>query len=273
MVIDADYTLLVPLKDDVRILLVSTSPNLVSELTVVFDGEGDTILQAESSRKAFQAFAADPDIQMVIVEVGNPSAASLQFLREFKSDRKRAMIPVVAVGKHINAETVKAFIELRADDVAVLPIDKDAFRARALKISEEKRPTILVVDDEPAICELLEEALKWERFRILTATTAEEAVRWLAESRVDIVVSDVSMPGKSGQELLTFLKSTYPHVPVIMITGFSDREMLKKLMASGADGFFTKPFHNNELISTVHRVIAMRRTSDPMAPATRGAAS
>jgi DNA-binding NtrC family response regulator len=245
-----------------RVLIVSANSSLVSELTPIFSTEADQILLSDSARKAIQTFAADPDIDLVVVEVAGKSSGSLQFLREFKTDRRRAMIPVIAAGRGFDAETVRAFVELRVDDIATLPLDRETFRARAQKLCEDKRPTILVVDDEPAIRELLEDVLKWERFRILTATSADEAIRFLAESRVDVVVSDVSMPGKSGQELLTFLKSTYPHVPVIMITGFSDRTMLKKLMASGADGFFTKPFHSNELIATVHRVIAMRRRTD-----------
>ncbi|MBI5265725.1 MAG: response regulator [candidate division Zixibacteria bacterium] len=245
-----------------RVLVVSANSILISQLTAVFDSGEDKVLSADSARKANQIFTADPDIHVVVLEVAGKSAGSLQFLREFKSDRRRSMIPVVAVGRELDTETVKAFVELHIDDIAALPLDKDHFRSRAQKLCEERRPTILVVDDEPAIRELLEEELKWERFRILTATSADEAIALVADTRVDLVVSDVAMPGKSGHDLLTFLKKNHPHLPVIIITGFSDREMLKKLMALGADGFFTKPFHNNELITTVHRVMAMRRTVD-----------
>jgi two-component system response regulator VicR len=245
-----------------RVLIVSANSSLISELTLIYDGQDDKILQADSARKAIQAFAADPDIDLVVVEVAGKSSGSLQFLRVFKTDRRRAMIPVIAAGRGFDAETVKAFIELRVDDIATLPLDKEIFRARAQKLCDDKRPSILVVDDEPAIRELLEDMLKWERFRILMATSADEAIQLVAENRVDLVVSDVSMPGKSGHELLTFLIKNYPKMPVIMITGLGDKETLKKLMAIGADGFFTKPFHSNELIATVHRVIAMRRNTD-----------
>lgn len=245
-----------------RVLVVSANPGLVSELMEVFNIEDDKILQADSARKAIQVFTADPEIHLVVVEVAGKSAGSLQFLREFKTDRRRAMIPVVAVGRELDAVTVKAFVELHVDDVAALPLDREQFRARAQKLCEERRPTILVVDDEPAIRELLEEELKWERFRILTATTVDEALALVSDTRVDLVVSDVGMPGKSGTELLTFVKKQYPHVPVIMITGLADKHTLQKLMALGADGFFSKPFHNNELITTVHRVMAMRKSAD-----------
>jgi len=249
----------------VRVLLVSANPNLASELTQVFDAEEDLILQADSARKAIQTFAADPEIDLVVVEVAGKSSGSLQFLREFKTDRRRAMIPVVAAGRGFDAETVRAFIDLRVDDIVALPLDKETYRTRIQKLCDDKRPTILVVDDEPAIRELLEDMLKWERFRILLATSADEAIQLVEENRVDLVVSDVAMPGKSGHELLTFLKKNYPNLPVIMITGCGDKETLRKLMVIGADGFFTKPFHSNELIATMHRVIAMRRPAESRA--------
>jgi len=245
---------------------------MVTELTPAFENCGCAIVHADSARKALQLFVSDSEISLVILEAVGTAEASLDFFRQFKNDRRRAMVPVVVAGHGFQAETVRAFVELHIDDVLALPMDNEAMRHRLCALCNETRFAILIVDDENAIRELLAEVFQMERFHVYTASSAVEAISILAKSRVDAVVSDICMPGKSGYDLLVHVKEVYSSLPFIMITGFSGKHSPKDVIAAGADGYFTKPFHNSELIATLHRILstarkAGRKITEPANPA------
>ena len=107
-------------------------------------------------------------------------------------------------------------------------------------------PTILFVDDEPDL-----EALVLQKFRkqirdgavnFMFARDGIEALQSIeAHPDVDLVVSDINMPGMSGLEMLPKVRAERPDVPVIMITAYGDAETRKKAIERGAEGLLTKP--------------------------------
>ena len=86
---------------------------------------------------------------------------------------------------------------------------------------------ILIVDDDKFIRELCENAL--DGYRILQAETCEEALKIYAAESVDLILSDICMPGESGIELLKQVKQLDPNATVIIMTGFADKDMLLKI--------------------------------------------
>jgi len=102
-------------------------------------------------------------------------------------------------------------------------------------------PLILVVDDDDIIRDTLYELVS-ENYSCHTAKTAEEAVAWLEAERYDVVLTDISMPGLSGLELLVHVRQKYPATPVIIISGISDRDHAEGLMRLGAFNYLLKPF-------------------------------
>ncbi|MBI5265726.1 MAG: response regulator [candidate division Zixibacteria bacterium] len=243
-----------------KVLIVSAGPGFKAELTSILEGCDCAILHATSAKAAHTAIASDPDIGLILLEAAGKAEGSLEFFRHFKHDRRRAMIPVAAAGHGFEAETVKAFIELHIDDIIALPVDAETMQARLRSLAEEKRPTILVVDDDTNIREFLTDLLETERFQTLAAESVDQAIDVLARNRVDVVVSDIVMPHKSGYELLVYVKDKYPAIPVVMITGFSGKYSPIDIIAAGADGYFTKPFHNNELTATLRGILAKRKS-------------
>jgi putative two-component system response regulator len=114
---------------------------------------------------------------------------------------------------------------------------------------------ILIVDDDPNICNLVEEILKEEGYNCKKAGNANEAVDYLTEEEFSLVISDISMPGKTGLELLGFIKETYPDLAVIMLTGLDDRRTGTLALQSGAFAYLIKPFSKNELLINVENAI------------------
>lgn len=124
---------------------------------------------------------------------------------------------------------------------------------------ETPRARILVVDDEPGIGELLSRWLANEGYGCAVAENGEMAVTLLEKDRFDLVVSDIMMPGMSGMDLLTVIKSLFADVAVIMVTAVDDRKTAIMALDLGAYGYVIKPFDRNEILINVANAIERRR--------------
>lgn len=112
--------------------------------------------------------------------------------------------------------------------------------------------TILFVDDEPNILQGLQRLLRPMRreWEMCFAQGGAEALAILAEKKVDVLVSDMKMPGMDGAQLLEEVSNRYPHIVRIILSGYSEKEFLVR--ASGvAHGYLTKPCDTEILKATV----------------------
>ena len=119
---------------------------------------------------------------------------------------------------------------------------------------------ILVVDDDDVIRETLCELLSAD-YSCHTANTAEEALAKLEAQAFDVVLTDISMPGLNGKELLNKVVELYPGTPVIIVSGHSDQEQAESLMTRGAFDFLLKPFRLEIVEESVKRAIERGRTA------------
>jgi len=117
-----------------------------------------------------------------------------------------------------------------------------------------KKDSILVVDDAPDTLELLQRNLESRGYRVLTAPNAMEAIKILGTTAVDLVITDLKMPGASGIELIRHIRENFKDIEVMMITGYPTIETAVKAVKSGAEEYLTKPFTDTELFSAVERV-------------------
>ena len=115
--------------------------------------------------------------------------------------------------------------------------------------------TVLIVDDEKNYLVVLEALLGPEGYEILTAGSAEDALRLIQESDLDLMITDMKMPGTSGMELLEASKEIKPDLPVIMMTAYGTIEMAVEAMKKRAYDYITKPFQNEELKLTVKKAL------------------
>lgn len=113
---------------------------------------------------------------------------------------------------------------------------------------------ILVVDDDDVIRDTLCELLSAEH-SCQTADTAEQALAQLEAQRFDVVLTDISMPGLNGMELLNRVVEMYPGTPVIIISGLSDQEQAQSLMSNGAFDYLLKPFRLEVVEDSVNRAL------------------
>lgn len=117
---------------------------------------------------------------------------------------------------------------------------------------------ILIVDDDETIRDTLYELIS-ENYICQTAETAEMALARLEADVYDVVLTDISMPGLSGLELLGHVLQKYPKTPVIIISGISDQEHAQGLIKLGAFDYLLKPFRLEAVEKSVKRAVEYRR--------------
>lgn len=117
---------------------------------------------------------------------------------------------------------------------------------------------ILVVDDDDTIRETLYELFS-EGYDCQTAETAEKAFAKLEANSFDVVLTDISMPGVSGLELLAHVRRNFPETPVIITSGIGDHERALDVIELGAFDFLVKPFTLDAVENSVRRAVDSRR--------------
>ncbi|MEB0045011.1 MULTISPECIES: sigma-54 dependent transcriptional regulator [unclassified Pseudomonas] len=117
---------------------------------------------------------------------------------------------------------------------------------------------VLVVDDEPKLCDLLASALSQNGITVFTAGNGLHALKMLEAEDIDLVISDWRMPGMDGPQLLAEIKNRYPQLPVIVMTAYSTVKNAVQSMRNGAYDYIAKPFDIDELDITVSKALQFR---------------
>jgi DNA-binding NtrC family response regulator len=118
--------------------------------------------------------------------------------------------------------------------------------------------SVLVVDDEPAMREMLVSLLSEEGIHAEAAATADDAASAVRDSDFDAVVSDIRMPGRDGIALLAELREVRPETPVILMTAFGSIDSAVEAMRNGAFDYITKPFKRGAVVASLERAFERR---------------
>lgn len=132
---------------------------------------------------------------------------------------------------------------------------------------------ILIVEDDAAILELLEEELSDAGYATLGVESAEDAIATLSHTQVELIISDVRLPGIDGLALLEHLRRDGNQVGFIVITAFGTIEQAVEALKIGADDFLTKPLDLESVRESVYRVLENRRLASRLADADHASAT
>jgi two-component system, NtrC family, response regulator HydG len=119
-------------------------------------------------------------------------------------------------------------------------------------------PTVLVVDDEPAIVDSLQKILERESLRVLTAGSGGEALDIIRREAISVMLTDLMMPGMSGMDLLRASKSVAPETETVLMTAYGTVENAVEAMKQGAYDFVTKPIKRAHLVRVVSKALEKR---------------
>lgn len=133
-----------------------------------------------------------------------------------------------------------------------------------LSVAPQKKPKVLIVDDNPTNVELLLAQLRSYPYQLITASDGEAALRKVEEDPPDLILLDLMMPKLSGYEVCQRIKSDKKTqlIPVIVITALKELEDKLKAIEMGADDFLMKPFNKVELVTRVKSLLKLKELYD-----------
>lgn len=129
-------------------------------------------------------------------------------------------------------------------------LDRDVLR----KEDEAGQPTVLVVDDDPALQALFKQFLKKAGFGRLVVGSGLEAINLAKKQKFDFVFLDLKLPDISGDEVYMQLKEIHPDLPIVVITGYPDSEILSKILSTGPVTVIKKPIEFDQLNQAVKQL-------------------
>jgi DNA-binding NtrC family response regulator len=124
--------------------------------------------------------------------------------------------------------------------------------------------SILIIDDDEEILSFLKERLMYEGFNVLTAIDGEEGMNLFNDNQVDLVITDIIMPGKIGFDIIAEMKRICPDIKIIAISGMGlgmIETCLKTAKFAGAEYAFAKPFEISNLLTAVYKLLKEEKTS------------
>lgn len=128
-----------------------------------------------------------------------------------------------------------------------------------------RRPTVLLVEDDPTILQLLGTCFEMDDFEVLRAEDGSTGLRIAIDRRPDVIVSDISMPIMSGIEMMAALKrdAVGVEIPIVLLSAGSQPDIIDVDYAAGADRLVAKPFEPIELIDQVNELLQHRLETAP----------
>ena len=129
-------------------------------------------------------------------------------------------------------------------------LDRDVLR----KEDESGQPTVMVVDDDPALQALFKQFLKKAGFGRLVVGTGTEAIALAKKQKFDFVFLDLKLPDVPGDEVYSQLKALYPDLPIVIITGYPDSEVLSRILSHGPVTVIKKPLEYDQLNKAVKQL-------------------
>lgn len=125
-----------------------------------------------------------------------------------------------------------------------------------MKKKEKESMTILVIDDDDRVRALIKDILLFGGFQVIEASDGKTGVTYLEEGeRVQMVLTDLGMPGMNGWDVVKAIKSKTPQIPVALITGWGVNLDEERIEESGVDWIIGKPFQVNDILETVRLFI------------------
>jgi DNA-binding NtrC family response regulator len=121
---------------------------------------------------------------------------------------------------------------------------------------------VLIIDDEAEIRESLQTLLEMEGFAVEAAATGEAGLQRIGEHPFDLILLDLTLPGRNGMEILAEIRGQENGLPVIMITAFGTVENAVRAMQSGAANFIQKPWDNEKLLADIRAAVGRRRAEE-----------
>ena len=225
-----------------RVLVVEYDVDRRQRLYDLLTGHGCAVQAVRSEPMALDALEHDwTDLILITADTSETAHGGVNLARQIR--RLHDDVPIVMIGSRADRTDVDVQAHLPRDisDAALLEA-VDRWLVPNPSAPQKLHCSVLVVDNEPKLCEILKRFLEMHNFEVATACSGEEALRQLQQKVPMFILLDISMPGMDGLVALKKIKAMDVPTTVIMITGIDDEETMRQAMDLGARDYINKPF-------------------------------
>ena len=133
--------------------------------------------------------------------------------------------------------------------------DKASIDTWLRESSKKTAANILVIDDDEEICSLFKDALEESGFAVTTVNNSSKGLELVKDQDYSLVFLDLKMPGMDGAELFRRIKEAKPNLPVTIITGYPDSDLMMRALTYGPLGVMNKPFSGSDILAAVNNYL------------------
>ncbi len=250
-----------------RVLVVDDEPDVVAALIFRLDQEGFEVLTACNGLEALELVRSQ-ELDLVLLDVMMPGpngyrvCKSIREEEESRGMRRTPIILLTARDLRGDVEREQMFMDFSdADEVIYKPYELEQVVGRVQTLCEAQEnqetsdgsPVVLVVDDETAVRNLVCSILRSDGYEVLDAENGNRALEIVKRhgAKIDLLLSDVLMPGMNGQDLVKNLEAVSPLVRVVLMSGYSEEAIADRGILSDCHPVLRKPFSAQELLLEV----------------------
>ena len=232
-----------------NVLVVDDLRSIRLTLGGILEDEGHNVVTVENGYQAIEA-AKKTHFDVVFMDIKMPGINGVQTFREIKKIDPGAS--VIMMTAYSVEDLIKEALEEGAYAVVYKPFDID----RIIAIIEEvlEGVLILVVDDRFSDREALKVMLEDKGYRVATAANGAEAIEMVKSQHYDIIFLEVKLPGIDGVETFEQVKQIDPKATVIMMSGYTEEDLVEKAVSGGAYTCIYKPFDMGKVIALVEDI-------------------
>ena len=232
------------------VLIVDDLQNIRLTLGGILEDEGHNVVTVEDGYQAIEA-VKKAHFDAIFMDIKMPGINGVETYREVKRIDPRAA--VIMMTAYSVEDLVKEALEEGAYKIVYKPFDIDKIMSIVKELPHEKI-RILVVDDRFADRETLKAILEDKGYRVATANDGAEAIEAAKEKHYDIIFLDVKLPDIDGVETFMQIKRINPTATVIMMTGYTEEDLVKRALGEGAYTCLYKPFDVEKVITLVETI-------------------
>ena len=235
---------------ETNILVVDDLRSMRLTLGGILEDEGHNVVTVENGYQAIEA-VRKTHFDVIFMDIKMPGINGVQTFREVKKIDPRAAVIMMT------AYSVEDLVKEALAEGAYTVVYKSFDISRIIAIIEElarQRILILVVDDEFGDRETLRAILEDKGYRVATARDGVEAIQMVKTRHYDIIFLDVRLPDMNGVETYEQVKEIDPRATVIMMTGYSEEELVKRAIGQGAYTCIYKPYDMEKVVTLVESI-------------------
>jgi DNA-binding NtrC family response regulator len=260
--------------EKIRLLMVDDEEEFLMSSAKALSRRGFEVEVALNGVTALEKIESN-DYDVVILDVKMPDIDGIEVFRQIGQTQPH--LPVILLTGHSSLEDAFQTSKDGIADYLSKPIEIDELtrvvREVVVKAKLQKDPDVIkdsageqselvrvmLIDDEVEFLESMQRVLRRRNLEVSVADSGDKGLVLLQETLVDVVVLDLKMPGMDGLEVLRRIKSDFPSVEVIILTGHPSAETAMKVVNLGANEYLKKPPEIGELVTTIRKLYRARQ--------------